>query len=101
MPLTDARRRALSILRNHPKGLTASEFGDLMWPNSPAHTRVYNCGPNASTTGMGVWLAAGSYLAKLRRAGLTAHHWYMNTTRLNFISQDGRAALESTEEGQV
>lgn len=61
--------RALSILVHHGD-ISARQFAERMWPDSPGWSRVINTGPNGATHGKGMWLAAGSYLAKLRDRGL-------------------------------
>lgn len=66
--MTDTQRRALTILRNQGP-ILASRFSELMWPDSLAHNRVHNCGPNGATRGRMIWMSGGAYLGKLRKLG--------------------------------
>jgi len=70
MIISEKTKRVLEIL-NVPfgKGLSAREFSDQMWPDSPARNRSYNVG-NGATHGAGLWKSAGSYLSRLRKTGL-------------------------------
>lgn len=68
MKISPKTIKALRIIKEG-RGITPKFFAMKMWPDSPAWERVYNTGHGA-TTGKGLWLSAGSYLAKLRRAGL-------------------------------
>jgi len=65
-------QRALKIIdeqRKIPGRFTCGDFARLMWPDSPAWSRNTRCG-RGSHTGKGMWLCAGSFLAKLRKRGL-------------------------------
>lgn len=71
--------KALQILSDKPY-LTAKWFAQEMWPDSEKWKRSHNTG-NGGCRGKGMWLAAGSFLAKLQKQGLvwvdfsnTAHH---------------------------
>jgi len=70
--ITERQYRALRILFEHRGGIKPRDFGELMWPESLAKERSYNIG-NGATKGVGLWLAAGSYLAKLMKLGLVTH----------------------------
>ncbi len=69
--ITKKTYKALKIIEKNPK-ISPRKFGELMWENSEARTRVYNIG-NGATRGSGLWLCAGSYLAKLRNRKLVSH----------------------------
>jgi len=68
MKISHKTIKALKIVKEGG-GITPKFFAMKMWPDSPAWKRVYNTGYGA-TSGKGLWLSAGSYLAKLRIAGL-------------------------------
>ena len=70
-PLTEKTIAALQILAEHDQGLTAANFARLRWKDSIAWKRSYNTG-NGATRGKGMWLSAGSYLAKLKKRGLVS-----------------------------
>ena len=91
--MTTTTIRALEILQEN-WGISPKRFAQLMWPESPAWKHSINCGPNGATSGRGMWLAAGSYLQKLRMRGLV-DDWIDDYTcaRRYEISHDGRAAL--------
>lgn len=54
--------------------VSASQFAEIMKPDSSAWRRVYNTGPNGACRGKGMWLWAGSYLSKLVYAGYCYRH---------------------------
>lgn len=66
--ITEKTRLALKIVQDNP-GVRAAGFASLMWPDSDGHNAHKN-GGNGSQKGKGMWLAGGSYLAKLRKKGL-------------------------------
>lgn len=86
----------MEILRDFP-GITPRSFGKLMWPDNPnwnAHTK---CGPSGTSHGGGMNLAAGGFLGRLRRDGLTeVHHdrWGISSHRM---TKEGRQALEEEQ----
>lgn len=80
--------QALSILSTS-NGLTAREFAERMWPNSEKWSKSHNVGTNGATRGVGMQLAGGSYLAKLRNAGLV-YVDIRNTVKIFFISLKGK-----------
>jgi hypothetical protein len=49
-------------------------FAMAMWGDSPAWKRHYKIG-HGTTIGKGMWLCAGSYLAKLEDKKLLDSHW--------------------------
>lgn len=69
--ITEKTYKALIIIRDNPE-ITARYFANLMWPDSPAKNRHSN-GGNGSQKGKGLWLSAGSFLAKLHKQGLLRH----------------------------
>ncbi len=69
--ITEKTYKALKILEENPE-ISAREFGELMWKDSEAKERIYNIG-NGATKGVGLWLCAGSYLAKLVNRKLISH----------------------------
>lgn len=60
--------QALEIIRDNPK-IDARSFAEEMWPESHMHTRHSN-GGNGCQVGKAAWLCAGSYLGRLKKAGL-------------------------------
>lgn len=71
--------RALHCLRDTTREnpIGSRRFAELAWPKSDARyaanwTRVSNIG-HGSTRGVGMWRAAGSFLASLARANLVAN----------------------------
>ena len=51
---------------------TPRRFAERIWPNSEGWKRHQNVGINGAASGVGMYKAGGSYLAKLRKAGLLA-----------------------------
>jgi hypothetical protein len=84
---------ALKILNDHPYGISGKYFGKEFWPGGDMHSRVVNTGHGA-TVGQAGWLCAGSYLAKLRHAGLAKEMLCIYSPRLTTISKEGKAILE-------
>ena len=81
--------RALKIIENHPR-INASGFANRYWPDSPGHKTVKNGGHGAQR-GKGMWLAAGSYLAKLHKKG----YLYRGKTGWeHVISEKGREVMK-------
>lgn len=66
--ITDPQRRALTILRDHPR-ITCGEFADRMWPESDGHNRVHKCGAYGASRGAKMPFVAGGYLGKLEAMG--------------------------------
>ena len=92
MKLTKKTIQALRILDvEYGRELSAGQFASLMWPNSPAWRKVSNTG-NGATSGKGMWLSAGSYLAKLKKRGLVVSTIH-GSTQVWRISSEGRKAL--------
>lgn len=62
--------KALRILQHHGP-LRPGEFAKLMWPDSEGWDRSWTCGQNANANqrGKGMYLAGGSFLAKLAKRG--------------------------------
>lgn len=93
MELTDKTIKALQILTvDYGSELTAGQFAQQMWPDSKAWRNVKNTG-NGACSGKGMWLSAGSYLAKLSKRKLVDINIdeYQNKFK---ISHEGKKALE-------
>jgi hypothetical protein len=94
--LTPGYKRALEILRDHGP-LSPAWFAHHYFPEDhPGWKRVGRCGPNGSTTGTGLILAAAGLLGKLRRdklAGFTFLHDRVQT----IITSEGRRALKGND----
>jgi hypothetical protein len=67
--ITDFAAKTLKIIKAQ-KGIHARELGDKLWPDSPAKRRSYNTGGYGACSGKGLWLSAGSYVAKLKKKKL-------------------------------
>lgn len=69
MSLTEPQVKALDIIAFEP--MTARQFGQAMWPDSPAHQRRTRkrLGRNGAVGGA-MWLKAGTLLRRLERLGL-------------------------------
>lgn len=65
--ITSKTYKALKTVRDNP-GIRAREFGEMLWPDADGHHRRSNGGHGAQR-GKGMWLAAGSYLSRLQKAG--------------------------------
>jgi len=74
-----------------------TQFAKLMWPDSPCWRKVYNIG-HGSTGGKGMWLCAGSYLNKLKEAGLVYQKLTSHHQAIYGITQDGWKILKNAEE---
>lgn len=66
--MSEKTKKALRILIDNPD-IAAMKFAELMWGDSKKWNKSYNTG-NGATRGKGMWLCAGSYLAKLQNRGL-------------------------------
>lgn len=100
---TEFQIKALTIIRDNP-GIHANQLSEKLWPESIAHKRSYNVGHGAAR-GVGAWLAAGSYVGKLRKKGLVryhlAHSWDGEKDVIDIsgyeITSAGRELLEEAE----
>ena len=96
MPLSPGYKKALQILREHGP-MTPGWFAQHYFPEDhEGWRRVAKCGPQGSTTGTGLILAAAGLLGKLRRdklAGFTFLHGRSQTC----ITSEGRRALREAE----
>lgn len=88
--------RALKIVRDHP-GITARFFACKMWPDSEAWCHVINTGHGA-TSGKGMWLSAGCYLAKLRERKLVIRCFSGNKQAIFYLSGLGYDLLRINDE---
>jgi len=68
--MTESEKRALRILSEYEEGIHPKRFAELMWPDSPCWTKLYNCGPNGASFGVAMYRAAGGYLGRLRKKGV-------------------------------
>jgi hypothetical protein len=93
--LSPKARLALSILVDHGP-LRPASFARKMWPKSEGWERYSNCGPNGARTGMGVEMAGGAFLGKLRKRGLVklVAEMYGHSYK---ISAEGRKALRGSK----
>jgi hypothetical protein len=69
--------------------ITAAEFSLIAWPDSPGHGRRIN-GPWGLGPPAGISRAAGSFLSRLRKAGLVRQidHVTFSTWRLKAAALD-------------
>lgn len=95
--LTEARRRALEIVRDHP-GISASNFAARMWPDSEGWQHRRKCGGYGVHNGGGMYVAAGQYLGKLRKIGLVRRD-YAKQPPETFLTPSGRSALQERPDG--
>lgn len=96
MKKTDATLRALKIIADNE--ITApSQFGELMWPDNPNWDKPGKCG-RGSGRGVGMRLASGAYLGKLKRRGLICVRFIRNRfagdyTQTYYLSDSGKAYI--------
>ena len=100
MKSISATDKALDLINNNSIR-SAQRFAQLMWPDSPCWKKVYKVGNNGATTGVGMWLAGGSFLAKLRQQGLITHYdSFGSGVRIEImLTNKGRERLN--KQGQV
>jgi transcription elongation factor Elf1 len=88
--------RALNIILKSEGDMYPERFASLMWPDSEGHQRSHKVGRSGSSKGVGMALAAGGFLGRLRTAGLTdwkpAWHGYQ---RYHFVTEQGERLLEN------
>lgn len=90
---------ALLILRDK-KPQSFAQFAELFWPGNLMHRRHSNCGTHGSRRGAGAWLSAGSYVAKLERAGLVRRSYSAFGTEkmgIAYLSNAGHEVLDSVK----
>lgn len=92
--MTERRKRALEILKDNPD-IGANHFASLFWPDSKAWNKSYNTG-NGATRGKGMWLSAGSYLAKLVKAGLVWRDCSYGHVTFR-LSSEGRESVKAAD----
>lgn len=83
--LSPPQQRAMDILANNPD-ITAGEFAELMWPDSPGWNRHVKSGTRSVAAGRGMCKAGGSYLGRLARRGLC---YYSERLKGHCISELG------------
>ena len=93
MALTEFQRKALTYLRDHPRGVKAAEMAAHLWPDSVMHRKVSNQG-NGACRGKAAWLAGGAYLSKLAKRKLVYMSWTFVETGAYHLTDEGRRALE-------
>lgn len=95
---------ALLILRDK-KPQSFAQFALLFWPDNLMHRRHTNCGTHGSRRGAGAWLAAGSYLGKLERAGFIKKCDYPHQLEqfgIAYLRNAGHEVLDSIKrEGEL
>lgn len=92
MSLTEAQRKALEIIRQHPS-IRPADFAERMWPDSDGHQRYHKCGPKGVTRGGMMAVAAGGFLGKLRRAGFIQRGTQRFCETECYLTHEGRKAL--------
>ena len=101
MKITKSLLKALNIIANFEQGDLCQEiwprrFAELMWPDSECWHKSYKIGGYGATKGKGMWLCAGSYLNKLREAGVVYQRAYHHMSIYGIT----RAGLERLKESQ-
>ena len=95
--LTQNQRKALEIISQHGDNIRCpTDFGHFMWPDAEGWRKVGKCG-YGSTYGVGMRLASGGYLGRLRKAGLIDWRYCEHEGRQFFLTDEGRKALDSKE----
>lgn len=94
--MTPKTRLALRILKKHGT-VTARQFAFLMWPKSEGWQRVHRCGTHGSTRGTGMWLAGGSYLARLAKRKLVYREYNTNGQHVFSLSGQGIEELKEND----
>lgn len=92
--------RALQIIRDDETIHRPTEFARKMWPGSEGWQRVGKIG-HGSHRGVGLLLAAGGFLRKLRAQGLiiiSLDRDYRSYSRDYYLTSKGREMLEEHEE---
>jgi hypothetical protein len=92
--MTETRTKALAII-HRASGISAAAFAETMWPDSPHWRESYQCGAYGSSKGRGVVMAGGSYLGKLKKAGLV-YSAYADRTGFH-LTPAGEKALAGSE----
>ena len=89
--ISDLTAKALLLIRNH-KIDSPRQFARFMWPDSAGWKRTSKAGPNGTSRGGGMNLAAGGYLGKLERRKLIRRSI---TVVLPYrLTEEGNAALD-------
>lgn len=91
--LTPPRRRALTIVREHP-GIGPTPFASLMWPESKGHTTRSHrhATPAGGAVGAGIKMSAGSFLGRLEAdkliGSVSGHRIYHREYHLTQLGRD-------------
>ena len=78
--------------QNNGGFVRARTFAERLWPDAPAWRRCCNVG-NGSARGVGIIRAGGSFMAKMRRAGLAEKSYRLELYGYR-LSGEGRRTLE-------
>lgn len=87
-----ATKKALKIIRDH-NITNGGQFAHLMWPKSEGWSTSKN-GGHGSQRGKGMWLAGGSFLGRLKKAGLITGA----NGHDHFLTDKGRGILEAGDD---
>ena len=103
MKITKSLIKALNIIANFEQGdlyheIWPRRFAELMWPDSECWHKSYNIGGYGSTKGKGMWLCAGSYLNKLREAGVVYRKFLPHNQAIYGITRAGWKRLKDSQE---
>ena len=109
--LTAKQIEALTIVRDYQRRwnyepIPPKIFARKMWPDSPAWQYSYNTGLHGACRGKGMWLSAGSWLAKLEKKGLVFWHrddddWYEGYSLTRLGEKALKVALAEDEKGDL
>lgn len=92
--------RALQLLRDDEDIHRPTEFARMMWPDSEGWQRVGKIG-HGSHRGVGMILAGGGFLGKLRAQGLiiiSLDRDYRSYSNNYYLTSEGRRILKEYEE---
>jgi hypothetical protein len=101
-PVTPARTRALQILADvkpdfeYRSEVYPAQFAHLMWPDSPAWSKISNVGHGAAR-GVGIKRSAGALLGKMEREGLVRSRNSEIGQSFYSITRKGRQVLAFTK----
>ena len=105
--MTPFEKKALTFLQN-AQPATALQVAEYLWPDSPSHKHWSFAGTGAGNgiapvprKGVGAWLCAGRYMAKLCKKGWVDFDIGPSGGRLYRLSPEGRSALEAAKKGRV
>ena len=99
--ITDKTAQALRVIKDCKSGVTPSSLAHLLWPDSEGYKHSHKCGAYGSRKGGMMAFAAGGYLGRLRRRGLTVYRDIGYSQWFHFLTAQGEAALVEWEENHV